>query len=106
MKPCVEFSDSGAYPSGHAIQAALWADLLGAIHPEHAAAFARRAEETRHYKLISGVHYASDLMSGQNVGKAVARELLKKAAVQKIIRDLQAEASPHLRKKPSDLNFR
>ena len=99
IKPCVEFADTGAYPSGHGIQSALWAGLLAEIFPEHAAGFTRRAEETRHYKLLSGVHYPSDLTAGQVVGEALARELLGNPAVQKIINELRAEAAPFRRKK-------
>jgi acid phosphatase (class A) len=65
IKPCVEFADTGSYPSGHGIQSSLWAALLAEIFPDHAAGFAQRAGETRHYKLLSGVHYPSDLAAGQ-----------------------------------------
>lgn len=91
VTPCVEFGDTGAYPSGHGIQSAMWAGLLGAIFPEQAAGFRRRAEETLRYKLLSGVHYASDLAAGRVVGEAVARELLKHPAVQQALGELRAE---------------
>lgn len=93
IKPCVEFADTGAYPSGHGIQSALWSGLLAEIIPEHAAGFARRAEETRHYKLLSGVHYPTDLAAGQLFGDALARELLGTPAVQKIISELRTEVA-------------
>jgi acid phosphatase (class A) len=97
VKPCVEFADTGAYPSGHGIQSSLWAGLLAEILPDHAADFANRAGETRRYKLLSGVHYPSDITAGQAVGEALARELLKNPAVQKTIAELRAEASAYLR---------
>jgi acid phosphatase (class A) len=97
VKPCVEFADTGSYPSGHGIQSSLWAGLLAEILPDHAAGFAQRAGETRRYKLLSGVHYPSDLTAGQAVGEALARELLKNPAVRKIIAELRAEVAPHLR---------
>ena len=95
--PCVEFADSGAYPSGHGIQSHMWAGLLAALFPEQAAGFEQRAQETLRYKLLSGVHYASDLRAGRVVGEALARELLKDAAVQKLLVELRAEAAPHRR---------
>lgn len=98
VKPCVEFADTGAYPSGHGIQSSLWAGLLAEILPDHAAGFDRRAGETRHYKLLSGVHYPSDLTAGQAVGEALARELLKNSAVQQMIEELRAEMAPHRQK--------
>jgi len=97
VTPCVEFADSGAYPSGHGIQAHMWAGLLTAIFPEQAAGFERRAQETLRYKLLSGVHYASDLRAGRIVGEALAREFLKNPAVQKLIIELRAEAATHRR---------
>lgn len=96
--PCVEFSDSGAYPSGHGIQSYMWAGLLAAIYPEQAAGFERRAQETLRYKLLSGVHYASDLRAGRVVGEALAQAFLKNSAVQKLVVELRAEAAPHRRK--------
>jgi acid phosphatase (class A) len=93
--PCVEFSDSGAYPSGHGIQSSMWAGLLAAIFPDQAAGFERRAQETLRYKLLSGVHYASDLRAGRVVGEALAQEFLKNPAVQKLVGELRVEAAPH-----------
>ncbi len=79
--PCVEVTDSGAYPSGHGVQSSLWAALLGELFPEHAAAFQQRAAETRRYKLLSGVHYASDLEAGRHLGEAIARGMLQSPAL-------------------------
>jgi acid phosphatase (class A) len=96
VKPCVEIADTGAYPSGHGIQSSLWAALLAEIFPEHAGGFAQRAGETRRYKLISGVHYPTDMVAGQVLGEAVAREMLKNPAVQKALAELRAEAATFL----------
>jgi acid phosphatase (class A) len=97
IKPCVEFADTGSYPSGHGIQSSLWAGLLGAILPEQANAFILRAATTRNFKAISGVHYPSDLAAGQAVGEAFARELLKNPDVQKSIAELREECAAHLK---------
>jgi acid phosphatase (class A) len=91
VKPCVEFSDSGAYPSGHGIQSALWAALLGELLPEHAAGFQARALETRRMKLFTGVHYPSDLEAGRILGEALAREMLKSPALQAALAECRAE---------------
>ena len=97
--PCVDFADTGAYPSGHGIQSALWVGLLSAIFPDQVVGFQQRAEATLRYKLLSGVHYASDLQAGRLLGEAVARELLKNPAVWKILDELRTEAAPHRQKK-------
>jgi acid phosphatase (class A) len=98
IKPCVEFADTGAYPSGHAIQSSLWAGLLGEIFPDKADAFLLRAATTRNFKFLSGVHYPSDLAAGQAVGEALARELLKNPAVQSALAEVRAEAAAHAAK--------
>ena len=95
VKPCVEFADTGAYPSGHGIQSSLWAALLAEIFPDDAAGVLLRAATTRHYKLIAGVHYPSDLAAGQAVGEAFARALLKNPAAQNALKKLRAETAVH-----------
>jgi acid phosphatase (class A) len=99
IKPCVEFADTGAYPSGHAIQSSLWAGLLAEIFPDKAYAFLLRAAATRNFKFLSGVHYPSDLAAGQAVGEALARELLMDAAVKKTIAELRVEVAAHAARK-------
>lgn len=98
IKPCVDFSDTPSYPSGHGIQSSVWAGLLGRIFPDKADAFNLRAATTRNYKAISGVHYPSDLAAGQAVGEALARELLKNPAVQQAIAEVRAEIAAHAAK--------
>jgi acid phosphatase (class A) len=99
LKPCIEFSDSGSYPSGHALRAALWAGLLGAIFPDKSAACQDRAAETRWARLLAGVHYPSDVEAGRILGDALAREMLKQPGVQKALEEIRAETSPFLLKK-------
>lgn len=99
VKPCVEFSDTSSYPSGHATQSAMWAALLREIFPDHAEGFAARAAETRWYRVIGGAHHPTDVEAGRILGEAEARVLLKNPAVQKAIGELQAEAAPFLHKK-------
>src|SRR6478609_3915001 len=91
VKPCVEFSDSGAYPSGHDIQSALWAALLAELLPDHAAGSQTRALETRRMKMFTGVHYPSDLEAGRLVGEALAREMLQSPALQQALAEARLE---------------
>jgi acid phosphatase (class A) len=99
IKPCVEFSDTSSYPSGHATQSAMWATLLGEIFPDHTGGFAARAAETRWYRVVGGAHHPPDVEAGRVLGEAEAQELLKNPAVQKVIAELQAEAAHFLHKK-------
>ena len=99
IKPCVEVSDSGAYPSGHGVRSALWAGLLSAAFPDQAEGFAARADETRWCRLLAGVHNPSDVEAGRVIGEAMVRELLKNPAVQKALEEIRAEAAPFRHKK-------
>jgi acid phosphatase (class A) len=99
IKPCVEFSDTSSYPSGHSTQSAMWEALLSEIFPDHAPAFAARAAETRWYRVIGGAHHPTDVEAGRILGEAEARELLKNPAVQEALVILRAEAAHFLHKK-------
>jgi len=99
IKPCVNFSDSSSYPSGHAAQSALWAGILAEVFPDQAGAFAERAAKTRWARVVGGAHHPTDVEAGRVVGEAEARELLRNPAVRKAIEELRAEAAPFLQKK-------
>ena len=94
IKPCVEFADTGSYPSGHAMRASLWAALLSQIFPDRAADFDRRAAETRWCRLLAGVHHPTDVEAGRIIGEALARELLKNPAAREAIELVRAEVAP------------
>lgn len=93
VKPCVECKDTPSYPSGHGIQSSVWALLLRELFPDKAGDFLVRAATTRKFKVLSGVHYPSDLAAGQAIGEALGRAMLKNPAVQKAIGDLRAEVA-------------
>ena len=99
IKPCVEFSDTSSYPSGHSTQSAVWAALLSVVFPDQASGFAERAAETRWARVVGGAHHPTDVEAGRILGEAEARELLKNPEVQKALAELQAEVAPFLHKK-------
>jgi len=99
VKPCVEFSDTSSYPSGHAAQSSLWTGLLSVVFPDQAAGFAERAAKTRWARLVGGAHHPTDVEAGRIIGEAEVRELLKNPVVQKALEELKAEAAPFLHKK-------
>lgn len=91
VRPCVETTDSGSYPSGHGIQSSLWSILLAELMPEHTAGLQARAEETRRSRLVAGVHFPSDLVAGQVIGEALAREMLRSPVMQEELRAVRTE---------------
>jgi acid phosphatase (class A) len=99
LKPCVEFSDTPSYPSGHGMRSALWASVLTTLFPDQAEGFAHRAAESRWGRLLGGVHYPSDVEAGRIVGEALAHAMLAQPGVQKALAEVRAETAPFLLKK-------
>jgi acid phosphatase (class A) len=91
VTPCIKHSDTGSYPSGHAMQAGLWAALLTELFPEHETAIEARAADTAAYRLIGGVHFMSDCAAGGVVGRAIARELLKQSEFRRRLDEVRQE---------------
>jgi acid phosphatase (class A) len=86
-----EKPDGFTYPSGHATGSAMYAALLSAIVPEHAAEWERQAELVRLSRLYGGAHYLSDVIAGRRLGEATAAELLKTEATRRAIEEIRAE---------------
>ena len=80
-----------SYPSGHATGGAMYAVLLSAIAPQHAAAWAEQAELVRLSRLHGGAHFPSDVAAGRRLGEAVGRALLAAPALRARLEELRAE---------------
>jgi len=90
--------DGFAYPSGHATGSALHATLLAELLPDHAADWQTQAELVRLSRLYGGAHYPSDLVAGQRLGEAIARELLKSPEFRAALDAVRAELEPFVRR--------
>lgn len=64
--------DTASYPSGHAADSFLVATMLGNRHPEHRKAFDGMAWKIADGRMILGVHYPSDLVAGEQLGRLAA----------------------------------
>jgi acid phosphatase (class A) len=65
--PCVALPASTSYPSGSALQAFVWAELLSEVFPERADALRARAERAAWGRVIGGVHFPSDVIAGRRL---------------------------------------
>jgi acid phosphatase (class A) len=99
VRPCVRLEKTHSYPSGHASQAWMWAVLLGEVFPEKRAELYDRARAVMWGRVIGGVHYPTDTVGGEIVGRAIAEKMLENPAVRAAIARCRAEAAPFLVKK-------
>lgn len=96
LHPAIDKPEGFSYPSGHATGAAMYAALLSAIAPEHAAEWEHQAELVRLSRLYGGAHFPTDLIAGQRLGQAVARAMLKSPAAQQALVEVRAELAAAL----------
>lgn len=99
LRPVVEIATTGSYPSGHTMQAFVWAYVLAEIFPEYRAQLLERAHQTAWGRVIGGAHFPSDLIGGQIVAKAIFAEFMKSEAFRADVKKCRAEAEPFLLKK-------
>lgn len=67
VKPCVTPPTSSSYPSGSALQALVWAEILGEILPEKRDALIARAHRAAWGRVIGGVHFPTDIEAGRRL---------------------------------------
>jgi membrane-associated phospholipid phosphatase len=67
---------SPSYPSEHAAAAAAASAVLAYVFPDDAQLFASKADEVNRSRVIAGVQYPSDMVAGQELGQAVASQVI------------------------------
>lgn len=67
VKPCVSLPTSSSYPSGSALQALVWAELLAELLPEKREALITRAHRAAWGRVIGGVHFPTDIEAGRRL---------------------------------------
>ncbi|WP_284232229.1 acid phosphatase [Arenivirga flava] len=86
-------SRSGAFPSGHTSQALWQATSLAMMLPELAPQILARASEAGHNRMVMGVHYPLDVISGRMMGNTIVARRMADEPVRALI----AEATTELR---------
>ncbi|MBI4725584.1 MAG: phosphatase PAP2 family protein [Rhodomicrobium sp.] len=71
--------ESFSYPSGHATYGAFAGFLLAEMVPEKRAEIYARIEDYARSRLVSGVHFRSDVEAGKLLGAAVAMSVFDRA---------------------------
>jgi len=80
IKPVGEARPVASYPSGHAIRAIVYARLLAEIFPGKKDALMDLAIRIGYGRVIAGVHYPDDIVSGQKLGQAYADVIVEQPA--------------------------
>ncbi|MET4682267.1 phosphatase PAP2 family protein [Brevundimonas faecalis] len=74
-RPCQTVSEAGrksaSYPSGSSTVAAVYGEAFAALEPERASEVRRIAHEMGLSRLVCGMHYPSDVATGETLGKSV-----------------------------------
>jgi acid phosphatase (class A) len=91
--PCVNLPESGSYPSGHSMQAYVWAAVLSEIFPDRETDLMARAHQAAWGRVIGGVHFPSDTIGGRFLADAIIAELRKNPAYRSGIERCRAEVA-------------
>jgi acid phosphatase (class A) len=94
VRPAIAREESPSFPSGHATRGVLFAMLLGELAPAHKAALLERGRLVGFDRVVGGVHFPSDVRSGQRLGAALAERLLATPAYEEALRSARAEWPP------------
>lgn len=73
---------SASYPSGSAAVGAAYGEAFAAIDPEHAEAARAIGHELGVSRLVCGMHYPSDVATGEAIGRATVTQALATSAFQ------------------------
>jgi membrane-associated phospholipid phosphatase len=79
MTTVVATPASPSYPSEHAAAAAAASAVLAYLFPDEGSLFADKADEASRSRLMAGVQYTSDIVAGQELGRAVAALVINRA---------------------------
>lgn len=91
LTPCVPKEVTGAYPSGHATLAKLYALILSDLFPTQKKTFEERANVIATDRVLSGMHHPTDIQAGAQLGERLYQELKKSPSYQKLFKTLSVK---------------
>lgn len=80
LVPMLNVPNSPSYPSEHAVAAGAAEEVLSSLFPAEAALFHELAEQAGRSRLYAGLHYPTDVLAGLELGRAVGRKVMERAA--------------------------
>lgn len=94
VRPVGDARPVASYPSGHATRAIIYARLLAEIFPERRDALRELARQVGYGRVIAGVHYPMDVLTGQRLGHAMADVVIRQPAFQDAVKRIRRTAPP------------
>ncbi len=91
VQPCVALPASSSYPSGSAMQAFVWAELLAEAVPAKREELIARAHRAAWGRVIGGVHFPSDVVAGRLLAVVYLNEARKNTAFRDAFAACRAE---------------
>ena len=85
VKPPIDARPVASYPSGHATRAIVYARILGEIFPDKKDELMDLALQIGYGRVIAGVHYPMDVVSGQKLGNAYADVIISQPAFKEAV---------------------
>jgi len=76
IHPCVTIEENGSYPSAHAVRGVVWTRILAEIFPAKKDELLKRGLLMGEDRVISGIHFPSDVDAGQKLGDAIFEKLM------------------------------
>ncbi|HEX4124646.1 MAG TPA: phosphatase PAP2 family protein [Tepidisphaeraceae bacterium] len=95
IHPCVEDEKSPSYPSGHATRGIVWATILAELMPQDKQDLMAYGREIGDDRALAGMHFPSDVIAGQRLGREIAQRLLADPDFQKQLAKAKAECAAH-----------
>lgn len=89
LEPCVPKEVTGAYPSGHATLARLYALILKEMFPNKEQVIDTRTEEIANDRVLSGMHHPSDIRAGKELADELYKEFLKNPNYKHLLKEIK-----------------
>lgn len=81
LVPCIDKSNSYAYPSGHTTVARVLGLMLAKKFPDREKEFIERADQIAQNRIIGGVHHPSDIVAGKKLADKIVENLENTPAI-------------------------
>ena len=88
--PAIERETSPSYPSGHATRGLAIAIVLAELVPERREALLEAGRQVGVHRVVGGVHYPTDISSGQRLGARLAEAWLAESGNRELLEGARA----------------